>query len=80
MEMMNRLDHEDIDGADDIGLRDCISCGSCNYVCPSHIPLVQFFNYGKGKLKEQDIDKSRHERIKVLTEAREKRLEKQGAQ
>jgi len=80
MEMMNRLDHEDIDGADDIGLRDCISCGSCNYVCPSHIPLVQFFNYGKGKLKEKDIDKSRHERIKVLTEAREKRLEKQGAQ
>lgn len=80
MEMMNRLDHEDIDGADDIGLRDCISCGSCNYVCPSHIPLVQFFNYGKGKLKEQDKDKSRHDRIKVLTEAREKRLEKEGAQ
>lgn len=78
MEMMNRIDHENVDGADDIGLRDCISCGSCNYVCPSHIPLVQFFNYGKGKLKEQDIDKARHERIRILTEAREKRIETQG--
>tara|TARA_R110000782_G_scaffold25335_3_gene65885 strand:- start:521 stop:1912 length:1392 start_codon:yes stop_codon:yes gene_type:complete len=79
MEMMNRIDHEDVDGADEIGLRDCISCGSCNYVCPSHIPLVQFFNYGKGRLKEQDTDKRRHDKIKVLTEAREKRLEKQGS-
>lgn len=75
MEMMSRIDHEDIDGADEIGLRDCISCGSCNYVCPSHIPLVQFFNYGKGKLKEQDTDKARHDRIKILTERREKRLQ-----
>tara|TARA_R110002096_G_scaffold64920_3_gene158035 strand:- start:23615 stop:24943 length:1329 start_codon:yes stop_codon:yes gene_type:complete len=79
MEMMNRLDHEDVDGADAIGLRDCISCGSCNYVCPSHIPLVQFFNYGKGRLKEQDIDKARHDKIKVLTEARDRRLEDQGS-
>lgn len=78
MAMMNKIDHDDVDGADDIGLRDCISCGSCNYVCPSHIPLVQFFNYGKGKLKEQDKDKIRHDKIKVLTEARERRLEKQG--
>ena len=80
MELMSRLDHEDVDGADDIGLRDCISCGSCNYVCPSHIPLVQFFNYGKGKLKAQDKDHARHERIKVLTERRERRLDEQGGQ
>ena len=80
MEMMNRIDHEDVDGADDIGLRDCISCGSCNYVCPSHIPLVQFFNYGKGRLKEQDKDKARHDKIKILTEARENRLERQRAE
>ena len=76
MDMMTRIDHEDVDGANDIGLRDCISCGSCNYVCPSHIPLVQFFNYGKGKLREQDKDKARHDRIKILTEQREHRLEK----
>ena len=77
MEMMTRIDHEDVDGATDIGLRDCISCGSCNYVCPSHIPLVQFFNYGKGKLRETDKDTARHDRIKILTEQREKRLERQ---
>ena len=76
MDMMNQIDHDDIEGASEIGLRDCISCGSCNYVCPSHIPLVQFFNYGKGKLREKDKDKVQHERIKVLTERREKRLSK----
>ena len=78
MAMMNKIENEDVDGADDIGLRDCIRCGSCNYVRTSHIPLVQFFNYGKGKLKEQDKDNIRHDKIKVLTEARERRLEKQG--
>lgn len=80
MDMMSRLDHEDVDGAEEIGLRDCISCGSCNYVCPSHIPLVQFFNYGKGKLKEKDKDKGRHDRIKILTEQREKRMQERGRQ
>jgi len=78
MEMMSRIDHENVDGADEIGLRDCISCGSCNYVCPSHIPLVQFFSYGKGKLKDQDESKARHDKIKILTERREKRLEERN--
>lgn len=75
LEMAKMLQHEDIDGADRIGLRDCISCGSCNYVCPSHIPLVQFFNYGKGRLRNQDQEKKQHERIKILTEQRRQRLE-----
>jgi electron transport complex protein RnfC len=78
LELANRLEHEDIDGADSIGLRDCISCGSCNYVCPSHIPLVQYFNYGKGKLKIQDSQKKQHERIKTLTEQRIVRQERRA--
>ena len=28
-------------------LFDCFECGSCSYVCPSHIPLVQQFRMGK---------------------------------
>ena len=26
---------------------DCIECGSCSYVCPACIPLVQSIRYGK---------------------------------
>lgn len=80
MDMARRIEHEDIDGADEIGLRDCISCGSCNYVCPSHIPLVQFFNYAKGRLQIQDQEKKQHERIKILTERRQRRLEEERRQ
>lgn len=77
LDMAARIQHEDVDGADKIGLRDCVSCGSCNYVCPSHIPLVQYFNYAKGKLKIQDQEKKQHERIKILTEQRIQRLERE---
>jgi len=26
---------------------DCIECGSCSYVCPANIPLVQSIRLGK---------------------------------
>lgn len=38
--------------ADDYGLMDCFECGSCTYVCPSHIPLVQRFRQAKAILRE----------------------------
>ena len=28
-------------------LMDCFECGCCSYVCPSHIPLVQYFRMSK---------------------------------
>jgi electron transport complex protein RnfC len=28
-------------------LNDCFECGSCSYVCPSNIPLVQYFRIAK---------------------------------
>ena len=30
---------------------DCMECGSCSYVCPSNIPLVQRFRVSKGLLR-----------------------------
>jgi electron transport complex protein RnfC len=33
--------------ADRFHLFDCFECGACSYVCPSHIPLVQYFRLGK---------------------------------
>jgi electron transport complex protein RnfC len=28
-------------------LNDCFECGCCSYVCPSNIPLVQYFRIAK---------------------------------
>jgi electron transport complex protein RnfC len=33
------------------GLVDCIECGSCSYVCPARIKLVQRFRVGKVRLR-----------------------------
>ncbi|MBT8326837.1 MAG: electron transport complex subunit RsxC [Bacteroidia bacterium] len=37
---------------------DCFECGSCSFVCPSHIPLVQSFRVAKGILREQKAKKA----------------------
>lgn len=34
-------------------LLDCFECGSCAYVCPAHIPLVQRFRGAKAVLKKR---------------------------
>jgi len=33
-------------------LRDCFECGCCGYVCPSNIPLVQYFRIAKSVNRE----------------------------
>ena len=33
-------------------LADCFECGACSFVCPSHIPLVQYFRSAKAQLKK----------------------------
>ena len=44
----------------DYHIMDCIECGSCSYVCPSNIPLVQRFRVSKGLLRmKQAKDKAR---------------------
>jgi len=41
----------DWDLADKLGLLDCIECGTCSYVCPAHVYLVQRFRAGKLTLR-----------------------------
>jgi electron transport complex protein RnfC len=59
-------------------LGDCMSCGCCAYVCPSHIPLVQYFNHAKGELWAKERGKLRNEATKRLVEARAVRLEREA--
>ncbi len=37
---------------DEYHLFDCFECGCCSYVCPSGIPLVQYFRVSKGMNRE----------------------------
>jgi electron transport complex protein RnfC len=38
--------------ADEYHLKDCFECGACSFVCPSHIPLVQYFRIAKSQLRK----------------------------
>ena len=58
------------------GLKDCIECGCCDFVCPSHIPLVEWFRFGKSRLQELATEKQRADVARQRFEAREMRLEK----
>ncbi|MFP4178488.1 MAG: electron transport complex subunit RsxC [Spirochaetaceae bacterium] len=45
--IFKRIDHLDYDSAAELGMADCRECGSCGFVCPAHIPLVQGIKLGK---------------------------------
>lgn len=79
LEMAARTRVDDFDGASEYGLRDCILCGCCAYVCPSHIPLVQYFQYAVGQQDERRSAARKNDYIKRLTEAREARLAEEEA-
>ena len=36
-----------------LNVMDCIECGSCNYICPARLPLVQSFRTAKAALRTQ---------------------------
>jgi Na+-translocating ferredoxin:NAD+ oxidoreductase subunit C len=78
LQMAAHIRADDLEGAIKLGLQDCISCGSCSFVCPSHIPLVQSFNFAKGKLTETQRTKHRQEETKRLAEARTERMEREA--
>jgi electron transport complex protein RnfC len=51
-----------------LGLSECIECGCCDVVCPSHIPLVENFRKAK-HFRTQEINSSE------LSNAAQKRYE-----
>ncbi|WP_234086434.1 electron transport complex subunit RsxC [Azonexus sp. R2A61] len=78
LEMSARIRNEAYAEAIDIGLKDCIACGCCAYVCPSKIPLVQYFVHAKGELAAQDRAKLRNDATKKLAQQRQERLEREA--
>jgi electron transport complex protein RnfC len=47
----NSLEADNLDYAVKAGLLDCMECGSCAYMCPARIKLVQRFRVGKQRLR-----------------------------
>ena len=45
------IESGDYKEAEQIGLLDCIECGTCSFVCPAHRHLVQRFRVGKQLLR-----------------------------
>jgi electron transport complex protein RnfC len=67
--MNEALEAGSLDEAVRAGLMDCIECGSCSYVCPARIKLVQRFRIGKQRLRARQ----------ALEQARKKAAEAQAA-
>jgi len=70
------LKKDKLDDAVGIGLKDCILCGSCSFSCPSAIPLVHYFNYGKGEILNRAQQQQKDEEIKRLIADRQVRMER----
>ena len=62
--------------AQEYGLSACIECGCCDLVCPSHIPLVDWFRYGKAGLRKLAVENAATERARRRFEDREARLQR----
>ncbi len=74
--MANNIRINQLDAAVDLGLKDCISCGCCSYICPSNIPLVQFFKYASGEVMARQQAQHKSEQTKRLIDARNARMER----
>ena len=76
LEMMTRIRNGQLESAVGYGLKDCISCGSCSYVCPSEIPLVHYFKYASGELVARQQAEHKAEQTKRLAEEKQARIER----
>ena len=56
------------------GVKECIECGCCDVVCPSHIPLAEWFRFGKSELASIEARHARADSSRSRFEAREMRL------
>ena len=76
LDMANNIRVNQLDAAVDLGLKDCISCGCCSYICPSNIPLVQYFKYASGEVLARQQAQHKSEQTKKLIDSRNARMER----
>lgn len=74
--IIRALKANNIELAKKCGLMDCMECGSCAYVCPAHIKLVQHFKVGKQIVRDKITEEKAK---KAAKEAAQKQNETTGA-
>jgi electron transport complex protein RnfC len=67
----------DFDKVQDYNLFDCIECGCCAQVCPSHIPLVQYYRFAKTEIWDQERERQNSDIARQRHEFRLERLERE---
>lgn len=67
----------DFDRAQEFDLFDCIECGCCSYVCPSHLPLVHYYRFAKSEIGEREREREASDLARRRFEFRQERLEKE---
>jgi electron transport complex protein RnfC len=78
LEMSALIRAGELEAAVDWGLKDCIACGSCSYVCPAHIPLVHYFDHAKGELAARERAKLKQDATRQLAEQRIQRMAREA--
>ena len=61
-------------------LFDCIECGACSWVCPSSIPLVQYYRASKAEILQLRREHARAEHSRERFEARQERIAREEAE
>ena len=74
VEMANLARREEWTRLQTLGLSDCMACGSCAYVCPSRIPLPQYFAFAHGQLAAQRREERKAEQIRLFMDQRQARF------
>ena len=55
--IVENVKNQNYEFAQKVNILDCMECGSCSYVCPSHIQIIQWIKLGKlevGKLMKKE--------------------------
>ncbi|UXI67265.1 electron transport complex subunit RsxC [Tahibacter amnicola] len=79
-QLLTAVRREDWAQTQALALRDCIECGCCSHVCPSHIPLVDWYRFGKAELDRRIDTRQRADRSRALFLGRTQRLEREQAE
>ena len=66
--------------AEHFDLFDCIECGACDWVCPSHLPLTDFYRHSKGVLHQEKKEQAEADHARKRFEERQARMEREQAE
>ena len=64
----------DLEMCNKFNVMSCVECGTCAYICPGSVPIVQFVRMTKGKINEE---KRRQQALAAAAEAEKAKKEEE---